>query len=141
MIGYKTEQPYVVSKRVISTVKRFLSDRKLHLAIQFGFTWPNCHATDIPPKSCRYYYLTPVSVEEAFKCGSLKLSNRGVKGLTIKDIWGEIKPHTIQLKYSKDKLKANVIKALQSETSVGKLISIANDLGIEIDINERKELP
>lgn len=140
MIGYKTEQPYVISKKIISVIEKFLADRKLHLAMQVGFTWPNCWATNIPPKICRYYYLNPVSVKEAFESGSLKLSNRGIKGLIIKDIWGEKKPHTIQLKYNKDKLKADVIKALQSETNVGKLISIANDLGIEIDINEKKEL-
>lgn len=140
MIGHKTEQPYVVSEKIISVIEKFLSDRKLHLAMQVGFTWPNCWATDIPPKTCRYYYLNLVSVKEAFECGSLKLSNRGVKGLTVKDLWGDRKSHTIQLKYNKDKLKADVIKALQSEINLGKLISIANDLGIEIDINERKEL-
>ena len=132
--GFKAELPYVVSKRIINTIKKFLSARKLHLAIKGGFTWPNCYATDIPPKNCHYYYLSPRSVSEAFEYGSLKLSNKGVKGLNVKNT-----PYTIQLKYNKTKLKADVIKALQSETNLGKLISVANELGVEIDINKERD--
>ena len=135
----KYEKPYIVSKKILDTVKRFLTSRKLYLGIQSGFSWPNTYATRVNPKKHMHTYLKLCTVKESFDDSSLKLSSKGVSGLNVDKITPSgTKDGTeicvIPLNYNIDKLKDDILTNIPKEENIDTLLSVARELQITIDI-------